>query len=440
MKRLYKETLIAILEIALVLGLCATFIGVHAIHNIALQEASRTMAIIILVFCGSILILFNVYGGYKVGEEKSKPIIYSLGLASAIASFITYIVLMIMNTNPNNNPHFTIEHLEMLLLTIILQVIVIVFFAYLGNYVYFKNSAPSRVVIINNKYQDVAKIERYIKQYGKQYILTNVIDYHEGIDITQEDVDIYVSLNAPITFVNSMIAYAYEQKMRVYYNADFQDVLVPTKYDIFDDILMVSVDFQTATAMQMMFKRILDITIALIGIVITSPIMIIVAIAIKADDRGPVFYKQKRLTRNGEVFEVIKFRSMKMNSGNKPAMKNDVRITKVGRIIRKLRIDELPQFFNVLKSDMSIVGPRPESQSIIEGISKELPEFRYRLCVKAGLTGYAQIYGKYNTAAKNKLLLDLNYIGSYSAWNDIKLIFLTLTVFFKKDSTEGYDE
>ena len=190
-------------------------------------------------------------------------------------------------------------------------------------------------------------------------------------------------------------------------------------------------------------KRVMDILISGIGIIITSPIMLIIATAVKAYDRGPVFYFQDRLTLGGKPFKICKFRSMCVDSeknGARLASKHDSRITPVGHVLRNLHLDELPQLFNVFKGDMSLVGPRPERESIMLEYEKELPEFYYRLKVKAGLTGYAQVYGKYNTTPYDKLKLDLFYIENYSFLLDIKLIFMTVKIFFQKEVSEGVDD
>jgi lipopolysaccharide/colanic/teichoic acid biosynthesis glycosyltransferase len=174
-----------------------------------------------------------------------------------------------------------------------------------------------------------------------------------------------------------------------------------------------------------------------------SPILIVTSIFIKAYDGGPVLYSQKRLTKDGRVFDIYKFRSMKVNSENgdaRLASKNDDRITPVGNVIRKLRIDELPQLFNILKNDMSVVGPRPERPEIAEQYEKEIPEFGLRLKVKAGLTGYAQVYGKYNTTPLDKLKLDLLYISQRSVLFDLRIIFYTLKIVFIPESSEGVAE
>jgi lipopolysaccharide/colanic/teichoic acid biosynthesis glycosyltransferase len=183
---------------------------------------------------------------------------------------------------------------------------------------------------------------------------------------------------------------------------------------------------------------------SLVLLIICLPIMLAVALAIWLQDHGDVFYRQVRLTKDEKEFKIIKFRSMVMNAekhtGVVLARENDDRITPVGRFIRKTRLDELPQLINILLGDMSFVGPRPERPEIYEEICRTMPEFRYRLVVKAGLTGYAQVYGKYNTTAYDKLKLDLFYVQRYSLWLDVRLVLMTIKVLFLKESTEGLEE
>ena len=175
----------------------------------------------------------------------------------------------------------------------------------------------------------------------------------------------------------------------------------------------------------------------------TILVTILVAIGNLIWDRGPIFYTQPRLTKDGKVFKILKFRSMKVDSekdGARLAAKNDNRITKVGKVLRATHLDELPQVFNILVGQMSVVGPRPERPEIAAEYEEEIPEFRFRLKVKAGLTGYAQVYGKYNTTPYDKLKLDMYYIQHYKMWMDIQLILMTFKIMFMKDNTEGVDE
>ena len=211
---------------------------------------------------------------------------------------------------------------------------------------------------------------------------------------------------------------------------------------MFDTPLLVSKNMGL-TAGQAIIKRSIDILVALTGIIISSPIMLICAVAVKCYDKGPVFYRQERLTLHGRVFRIFKFRSMCVDSeknGARLASKNDSRITPVGKILRNLHFDELPQLFNVLKGDMSIVGPRPERKAILKEYQREIPEFYYRLKVKAGLTGYAQVYGKYNTTPYDKLKLDLFYIENYSVLLDLKLMLMTFKILFQKETSEGVED
>jgi exopolysaccharide biosynthesis polyprenyl glycosylphosphotransferase len=207
---------------------------------------------------------------------------------------------------------------------------------------------------------------------------------------------------------------------------------------------MLRVDRYNPPPEYVLTKRLFDILASLIAIVITSPIMLITAIAVKADG-GPAFYRQVRLTKDGKEFEVLKFRSMRVDAEKDGVARlstgdKDDRITKVGRIIRKVRIDELPQLFNILSGDMSIVGPRPERPEIAVQYEKEMPEFRLRLQAKAGLTGYAQVYGKYNTTPYDKLQMDLMYIANPTLMQDLRICFATVKILFMPESTEGVAE
>jgi lipopolysaccharide/colanic/teichoic acid biosynthesis glycosyltransferase len=225
----------------------------------------------------------------------------------------------------------------------------------------------------------------------------------------------------------------------VYFNPSMADVIERNAtHVILDDVSLLNISSKGLSVEQKFLKRLFDVVLSALALVITSPFVLISAAAIKLEDGGKVFFKQNRATRDGKIFSVYKLRTMKENVENYLALEHDDRITRVGRVLRRFRIDEIPQFLNVLKGDMSIVGPRPEMLVNIFNYTSTMPEFEYRLRVKAGITGYAQIAGKYNTSPRDKLVLDLMYIEEYSLWLDIKLLFQTLIVIFKKDSTEGF--
>lgn len=222
------------------------------------------------------------------------------------------------------------------------------------------------------------------------------------------------------------------------------DVLVKgaTQLHLFDTPIYLTREYALKIE-ERIAKRVIDLVCSILLLLIASPFMLITAIAIKLYDGGPVFYKQVRCTIGQREFEIMKFRSMRVDAEKdgvaRLASKNDSRITPVGKFIRAVRIDELPQLLNILKGDMSFIGPRPERPEIIAQYMEEMPEFVFRMKVKAGLAGYAQVYGKYNTTPYDKLKLDLTYIEQYSVWLDLKLMLLTLKILIKPESTEGVD-
>ena len=281
-----------------------------------------------------------------------------------------------------------------------------------------------------------------------KYNITGLIAAEEGYDaivkkIPQYDAIILNDVAAPLR--NDILKFCYRYRVRTYVAPKLTDIMVrgAKNISLFDTPLLL-VKGTGLTPAQRVGKRLMDIVLCSVAMVIAAPVMAVVAIAIKLEDGGPVFFRQKRLTRNNREFEILKFRSMIVDAekyaGAVLATDNDPRITKVGKFIRATRLDEIPQILNILKGDMSIVGPRPERKVIADEYCKDIPEFPYRLKVRGGLTGYAQIYGKYNTSAYDKLRLDLMYIENYSLLLDIKLIILTLRIIFSKESTEGIDK
>ena len=244
---------------------------------------------------------------------------------------------------------------------------------------------------------------------------------------------------------NKILKYCYDNAIRTYTTPKISDIIMGSSESIhlFDTPLLLSRNVGLAVE-QRFTKRLFDIVFSLLAIIIFSPIMLIIALAIKIDDGGPIFFRQDRVTNDGKVFSILKFRSMIVNAEKNgeviPATDHDPRITRVGRVIRAIRVDELPQIINIIKGDMSIVGPRPERVEHVEKYKEDIPEFKYREKVKAGLTGLAQVYGKYNTSAYDKLKLDLMYIQNYKLLLDIEIIFQTIKILFEKESTEGFAE
>jgi exopolysaccharide biosynthesis polyprenyl glycosylphosphotransferase len=296
--------------------------------------------------------------------------------------------------------------------------------------------------------EDAVILKLKMDMRADKYNITRLIHENAGLEricaeIVKYDAVIISDVSAELR--NSILKFCYQNELRAYVAPKLSDIIVrgATEINLFDTPLLL-VRGRGLTPAQRVWKRIMDVVLCLIAMVVAAPIMLVVAVAIKLEDGGPVFFKQTRATRDNKTFDILKFRSMIVDAEKEgksiPATDGDPRITKVGRIIRTTRLDELPQILNILKGDMSIVGPRPERVEHVEEYSKDIPEFPYRLKVKGGLTGYAQIYGKYNTSPYDKLRLDLMYIENYSLMLDIKLILQTVRILLKKESTEGFDK
>ena len=315
------------------------------------------------------------------------------------------------------------------------------------NKLYFKLYPPHDMLLVFGS-ESALSLKFKMDSRKEKYRVTGVISAQTGLDRILEEAAKYdaVILNdVPAALRNDILKFCYRYRIRVYLAPDLTDIMIRgAKNNTLFDTPLLTVKGTGLSPAQRVVKRTMDIVLCSLAMVAAAPVMLVVAAAIRLEDGGPVFYKQDRLTRGGREFQILKFRSMIVDAekyaGAVLASGDDPRITKVGKVIRATRLDELPQLLNILKGDMSIVGPRPERKCLADEITKEVPEFPYRLKVRGGLTGYAQIFGKYNTSAYDKLRLDLIYIENYSLLLDIKLIILTLRIIFSKDSTEGIDK
>lgn len=441
-----KSTIVFLLKALLYFLLGATFFLVFATEFNWIVHPSRTAAVLLVTFCVTETLLIAVYGGYLIGRLKSKPIIMSMSLATIITDLVTHFFLCIMNVNDNLNDHFVYEKPHLLLLVIIIHLVLIVSFTYLGNHIYFTIQKPEKCcIIIADKYY-LNEIVPKIRKYKKQYCINDVVMYNskEVFNVIMRN-DTVFFVGVPNTERTYLLEFCYANNKNINYNYEMCDlVAMGGRNMMLDDKPMMCAQVRELTLEQRILKRAIDLAASTVALILAGPIMLCCAIAIKIDDGGPVFYKQKRLTYKRKEFDVYKFRSMRVDAeknGAQWAKADDDRITRVGRILRKFRLDELPQFINIFKGEMSLVGPRPERPELASEFEKDLPQFSYRLNVKAGLTGLAQVMGKYNTTPADKLAMDLIYVERYSIWYDIKLILQTLTVFLKaSDSTEGIKE
>lgn len=435
------KSLIMILRTILYVLLMAVFFVVMSVENKPLLIVSRTMGITLLTFTFVGMLFLKIYGGYDIGRKKSKPIIYSLLLAVIFTDCVTYIEVMIMNTITPDINAFRITSLEWLVVTMVVQIIVIIVFTYGGNAFYFYLHDPESCCIIASSKEGIRRVVRGIKKYKKQYKIEYIVHYHKK-DLKKyiDRVQAVFICEVPSAEREEIINYCYETRKNIYFTPEIADVVESNAENyLLDDISVFNYNVKSLSLEQRFVKRFMDLTLAFVMALVSSPIWIVSAISIKMYDHGSILFKQKRATLNGRIFDVYKFRTMKENVENRSVTKDDDRITPPGKILRKIRMDELPQLLNIIKGDMSFVGPRPEMLENVSAYTDELPEFKYRLRVKAGLTGYAQIAGKYNTSPKDKLMMDLLYIEKYSVWKDIQLLFQTAIVFLKADSTEAFD-
>lgn len=380
----------------------------------------------------------RLYGGLKVGYLKRIDVFYSLALAVLCTNIVEYFQITLIN-------RWFLPVGPMVEMTAV-QMVVVLVWIWLSRWIYSKIYHARRLLVIYGERDPgdlIHKMNSRKDKYnisGKVHVQTGEEKIHEMM----QDYDGVIIWDLPSEIRNRFLKYCFAHSIRCYFSPKISDVILTgsERIHLFDTPLMVSRNIGLSVD-QRAFKRAMDILISGLGILVSSPLMVLIAILIKAYDRGPVFYFQDRLTINGKEFRIRKFRSMRVDSekdGARLASKHDSRITPVGRVLRNLHLDELPQLFNVLAGDMSMVGPRPERDCIMQEYLKEIPEFDYRLKVKAGLTGYAQVYGKYNTTPYDKLKLDLFYIENYSFLLDIKLLFMTVKIFFQKETSEGVED
>lgn len=388
-----------------------------------------------------VLVIFfftKVFGGYNIGYMRIPDIALSHVLSIFLSGIVGYLELcLVCRDYVSPKPILGVMAVE---------VIFILPWIYIVRKMYAHLYPPRQMLVVYGEYPPddlIAKINTRKDKYNICASVSYSVGYEKLYPMIKE-YNAVVLCDLPAQARNQIMKYCYQESVRTYVTPKISDILFRGADDIhlFDTPLLLSRN-QGLSIDQRMVKRTVDIVLSLLGIVIASPFMIIIALAVKLYDRGPVLYKQERLTRDGRPFMIYKFRSMGMDSevqGARLAAKGDKRVTPVGRVIRNIHFDELPQLFNILKGDMSIVGPRPERQEIQDLYAEEIPEFVLRTKVKAGLTGYAQVYGKYNTTPYDKLKFDLTYIENYSLWLDIKIMLLTFKILFQKENTEGVDE
>jgi exopolysaccharide biosynthesis polyprenyl glycosylphosphotransferase len=410
------------------------------LNNIIEERFWRRGIWLLSALYGVLLVFFlQTYGGLKIGYLKRGNIIYSHILSLFIVNTIGYFILALIDKRFHSPVSF-------ILLTVVDGIIVCIW-VFLFQWIYGVLFPPRRLLVVYGV-RPVFSIMEKIGARDDKYVIGGSISIDEGIDKIMEKAKEFEGIvvgDVPSHDRNLILKKCYDSSIRVYMIPKISDILVrsSTNLNLFDTPILLSKN-EGLQIDQMAVKRFIDIVVSLIGIMLTSPLFVMFGAAIHLADRGPIFYTQTRLTIDGKLFKIYKFRTMRVDAEKdgvaRLAGEADNRITDVGKILRATRLDELPQLFNIIKGEMSLVGPRPERPEIAAEYMEDLPEFAMRLKMKAGLTGYAQVHGKYNTTPYDKLKLDLHYIRNYSLWMDLILIVLTPKVLFMKESTEGVGE
>ena len=379
----------------------------------------------------------SLYGGYRIGSERITDIVYSNWLTIVIVNFVAYIEISLIDRQ--------LQAVMPLMLLSAFQLLITVPWATYVNRLYFRLFEPKKLICLCNGNEPSRIINKFASKSNKFNIIKTIkVKEEDSIFFDQlKGSDGVVIYDLSDEKLSKVLKYCVENGIRYYLVPTLADIILRTSDIIylFDTPLLLSKN-EGLYMGQKIIKRTFDIFFSIIFLVLLTPIFILISLSIKLNDNGPVIYSHERCTENGKRFKIFKFRTMIVNAEKDGravlAKEEDPRITPIGKILRRLRLDELPQLINILKGEMSFVGPRPERPEIIEEYKKRLPEFDLRLSVKCGLTGYAQVLGRYNTTPEEKLKLDLIYIQTYSFLLDIKIILMTLRALLSKESTQGF--
>ena len=394
--------------------------------------------LVVFLFAVLYVVFGRIYDAFSISRTRATELAYSQSLSALISDVFMYVVIWLLSKELCNPLP--------LLLCLAEQILFSLLWAYISQKIYFALFSAKKTAVIYDMRPEVS--EQILSSWmRKKYDIV----FNVRVEECLEDLNKLVGMET--VFLggvhsherNIILKYCIEHDIEVFVLPRVGDVLMSgaEKIHMFHLPMLHATRYSPPT-LYLVAKRLFDLFASALALLLLSPIFLITAIAIKATDGGPVFYLQKRLTKDGKIFNVIKFRSMRVDAEKDGVARlstgtADDRITPVGKIIRKIRVDELPQLINILKGDMTICGPRPERPEIAAQYEEELPEFRLRLQAKAGLTGLAQVYGKYNTTPYDKLQMDLMYIANPSILQDLHLMFATIKILFMPESTEGVE-
>lgn len=390
------------------------------------------------IYAIMLFVFLELFNGLNISDIKISDMIYSQILAITCTDIMAYLIICLL-VRAILSPLYLLASIP----------VILVFSIAWNNFICrrFNRLVPPRRTIMVYGSRAASTLTEKMSVRDDKFIICEAIKCQEGIEKILERISRFqavVVCDTSNEIRNDIIKFCFKKQIVAYIMPKISDVLLSGAVNIhtFDTPLLLCKNFGLKMEFRLL-KRTLDLFISAVGLILISPVLLICAAAIKLNDKGAVFYRQQRLTLDGRVFWLYKFRSMKENAESdgvaRLSEKGDSRITTVGGFLRKTRLDELPQLINIFIGDMSFVGPRPERPEIAEQYEEIMPEFSYRLAVKAGLTGYAQVMGKYNTTPYDKLKMDLMYIQKYSLLMDIKLMIKTLKIIFLPESTEGID-
>lgn len=435
----FRKSIMLVLKVLILMSVSFVFINCWQNNYQIALFSSKGNYVVILTYYLFLLLFGTLYGGFKIGTTRRNEVIYSIALSTFFTNILMYLVLSLV-------ARVLLNPLALILATV-LQLVVIFLEVHAADSIYYSLYKAHRIVAVTDGRDDKTHIINKMSRIKQRYNIGEVVLTDRPMPEILKIIDGYEAVlicNFEKSQQNEILRYCYANKKRIYFLPSSNDIIINSLHQaqVYDTPILVCRN-NGLTIEQQIIKRTLDLLISGIGLIIFSPIFLLIALSIKLYDKGPVFFKQNRVTKDGKIFNVLKFRSMIVDADKvklRKATSNDDRITPVGKVIRPLRLDELPQLLNILKGDMSFVGPRPERTENVYEYTKLLPEFDLRHRVKGGLTGYAQIYGKYNTSPQDKLNMDLIYIQHYSIFLDIKLVIMTLKILFMRESTEGFSD
>ena len=395
--------------------------------------------LVIAMFAVLYLMLCKLYNGLKISIIRMSEIVYSQSLSLLIADVFMYFVISLLSSG--------FVFVPPMLLMLIIQVVMSGTWTFIAHRTYFKRNKPLRTVVIWDMREG---LEKLVKEYklDRRFDVIGTVHADEcvnNIQKTLQDAEAIFLCGIHSTERNKIVKYCISTDIKVYVIPRIGDVIMSSAKPVhMFHLPIMELERYNPSPGYVILKRLFDIIISGIGLIVLSPLMLVIAILIKQDG-GTVFYKQKRLTQHGREFSIVKFRTMRMDAEKDGVARlstgdNDDRLTPVGKRLRKFRGDEIPQLLCCLLGTLSLVGPRPERPEIAAQYEEEMPEFALRLQAKAGLTGLAQVYGKYNTTPYDKLLMDLQYIANPSLFEDLKIMFATVKILFLPESTEGVAE